>query len=969
MSDARWQRVDDLFHAAVDRDGTAREAFLRDACGDDAALYAEITSLVAAHDSEPEVAIDRLGEHMAADWASHAVKSDRAALIGRRVDRYQVVAHLGSGGMGEVYRATDSVLGRDVALKVLAPALHADVDFRRRLEKEARAASSLNHPTIVTVYEIGQAGSIDFVASELVDGLTLRARLDAGPPSLRELVDIGSQIGAALSTAHAAGIVHRDIKPENVMIRRDGIVKVVDFGLAKRTASRPADDPQSLGYAVTQEGIVAGTACYMSPEQALGEPLDHRSDLFSVGILLYEMATGQRPFTGSSDAALYDALLHASPPAPSTLRADLPVELDLVIGRALEKERDLRYQSAADLASDLRRLQRSSATAPLAVAPPRTAGRINRWRTVAVVTVLVAAALATALALSLSTRRAPADAATTRFLVGPPPNVRFATTGLVAASMTFAVSPDGRSVAYAAGPIGQPPRLWLRSLDSVEATAIDDTTGASFPFWSPDSRSVAFFTGALLKRKDLGGGAPRTLTNTVIPRGGTWSIDGTILYGSGQSGIFRVPADGGTPTPVTTPDVGQGEGWHRFPQFLPDGRHFLYLAGSNGSSGARTLYAGSLDDQAIKRRVMETTARASYVDPGYLLFVGNGDALMARPFAAGRLEFTGDAVQVGRQVTTSSQLDASYSVGGTTLAYAERPGAGSRLTWFDRSGQSDGTVGTPGQYLGVRLSPDGNTAAVSRVNPSENQPDIWLIDLQRGAETRVTFTPTLEMAPVWSPDGSRVLFAASPSLLQLQLFQQQVAGGGDASPVFKTEESVIPEDWSPDGQLVVYTITQPADNNGLMLLRMRDRRATPLVMTRFSEYQGRISPDGRWLAYTSQESGRPEVYLRPFPAGTSGTVISIGGGSEPSWRRDGRELFYLGPNGALIAVDLTLSTGIKASRPSELFRWNVPVDRQFNATHYAPTPDGRRFLAVAAIGDAPPAAITMVLNWATALPH
>ena len=359
MSGDRWQRVNELFHAALEREGATRDAFLREACRGDEELYADVTSLIAADAETPAIALEHLGESMAADWAAG---TERPSLVGRDVDRYQIVAHLGSGGMGDVYRATDTILGRDVALKVLAPALHADTDFRRRLEKEARAASSLNHPNIVTVYEIGQAGTIDFVASELVDGVTLRDRLAAGPLSMRDLVDIGVQVAAALATAHGSGIVHRDIKPENVMIRRDGIVKVVDFGLAKRTGPRGAGDVASAAIQLTQPGVVAGTACYMSPEQALGEAIDQRSDLFSLGILLYEMATGQRPFIGASDAAMYDALLHASPAAPTTLRDGLPVEFDLVIGRALEKDRELRYQSAADLGADLKRLQRPPAT-------------------------------------------------------------------------------------------------------------------------------------------------------------------------------------------------------------------------------------------------------------------------------------------------------------------------------------------------------------------------------------------------------------------------------------------------------------------------------------------------------------------------------------------------------------------------------------------------------------------------------
>jgi hypothetical protein len=606
--------------------------------------------------------------------------------------------------MGDVYRATDTLLGRDVALKVLTPALHADADFRRRLEKEGRAASSLNHPNIVTVYEIGQAGAIDFVASELVDGVTLRVRLETGPLPIRELVDIGGQIAAALSSAHGAGIVHRDIKPENVMIRRDGIVKVVDFGLAKRTGPRAATENPSTWLELTGTGIVAGTACYMSPEQALGEPIDQRSDLFSVGILLYEMATGHRPFDGASDAAMYESLLHAAPPAPTSVRHELPVDLDLVVGRALEKERELRYQSAADLAADLTRLQRPSSSAALAAVPRRGPRRARAWRTAAIAALLLASILAVALVV----RRPLVDSPTTRFIVGPPPNEMFTLFGRVQQSMMVSVSPDGRHLLYFANRPGARARLWVRSIDVLDAMPIDGTDGASSAFWSPDSQSIAFFVGGTLKRTELAGGTPRTLVETKIPRGGTWGRDGVILYGSADGGIFRVPAAGGDAAPVTTPDRARGESSHRFPQFLPDGRHFLYLARVEGAS---TLFVGSLD-QSVKKRLLETNARAAYAEPGYLFFLAADGALMARPFDVSRLELTGEAVQMGGRIGTSSLLDASFGLGGGTLAYAERTAAMSQLTWFDRSGQKAGAIGGAVEHLDVRLSRDGNIAAV-----------------------------------------------------------------------------------------------------------------------------------------------------------------------------------------------------------------------------------------------------------------
>ncbi len=722
--------------------------------------------------------------------------------------------------MGDVYRATDTMLGRDVALKVLTSALHDDTDFRRRLEKEARAASSLNHPNIVTVYEIGQAGTIDFVASELVDGVTVRQRLAAGGPlSMRELVDIGTQIAAALSTAHGSGIVHRDIKPENVMIRRDGIVKVVDFGLAKRTGARGAGDVASAAIQLTHPGVVAGTACYMSPEQALGENLDPRSDLFSVGIVLYEMATGQRPFIGASDAALYDALLHMSPAAPTTLRDGLPVEFDLVIGRALEKDRELRYQSAADLSADLKRLQRPAALGSAAALRP-VKPRTRRWQSAAIVALTL---IASALAIALVTRRSPSEAQTTRFMLGPPPNTVFTPVGLVPAAVTVSVSPDGRQVLYAANRPGEQRRLWLRSIDSVDAIPIDDTEGGIFPFWSPDGRSIAFATGGVLKRKDLAGGPSRTLVENVIVRGGAWNRDGVILYAAAAQGIFRVSADGGAPTAVTNPDVNRGES-HTFPQFLPDGQHFLYLTRSQGTP---RVFVGSLDGR-VSRHVLDTNARVSYAEPGFLFIVGDDGALLARRFDASRLEITGEAMPVARRVAISSVLDASFAVGGATLVYAEATAGTSQLTWFDRSGRKIGTVGGAAQHMGVRLSPDEAWAAVVRMDPSVNTPDLWLIDLARGAESRFTFRRQIDLSPVWSPDSARVAFSSKSDTnrLEFQVFERATAGGAEERPLFTSDDSTHPEDWSPDGRFLVYSTNPPAYNNDLKLLRLNDGRPT-----------------------------------------------------------------------------------------------------------------------------------------------
>jgi Tol biopolymer transport system component len=435
-----------------------------------------------------------------------------------------------------------------------------------------------------------------------------------------------------------------------------------------------------------------------------------------------------------------------------------------------------------------------------------------------------------------------------------------------------------------------------------------------------------------------------------------------IIYGTGNGGIFRIPDTGGSPSAVTTPDAAHGESAHRFPQFLPDGLHFLYLARSGEVS---TLFVGSLDGGPGKR-LLDTNARAIYAEPGYLFYLGERAALMARPFSVSSLDVTGDGVQIAGPVARSSSLDASFAIGASTLAFAGQPVEISQLTWFDRSGRPAGTVGTPGQHLGVRLSPDGRSAAITRIDRSVNTPDIWLLDLERGVETRFTSTPSLDASPVWSPDGSRIVFSSDSGGLPFKLFQRPVAGGATETRLFSSADSPYPEDWTPDGQSIVYSSNPTLRNNDLRMLRLSDLRATTLLASAFNEYQGRVSPDGRWLAYTADDSGRPEVYVRPFPSGPSAR-ISIGGGAEPAWRADGEELFYLAPDGGIISVPMTLAASAKAGKPAELFRAHLQHDQIQRGSSYAATADGHRFL-VPTLLDAPPqSSITVILNWPTAL--
>jgi Tol biopolymer transport system component len=710
---------------------------------------------------------------------------------------------------------------------------------------------------------------------------------------------------------------------------------------------------------MTHAGTVAGTLSYMSPEQALGERIDHRTDLFSLGVVLYEMATGRRPFEGASEAALYDALLHGSPPAPSSLRARLPAGLDLVIGRALEKDRELRYQSAADLGADLKRLHRPSLSAERPALLARRPASHRPWQ---LATVLALAACGV-LASLLWRRVEPAGGPDARFTLGPPPQADFTLSGTIVPAMTLTISPDGRRLVYLAGLRGEEPRLWVRPLASLDAVPLAGTEGATYPFWSPDSRSLAFFAGGALKRIDLDGGAPRTLAAGVEGRGGTWGADGEILIGSAEGPILRVAAAGGAVTPVTTLDRAQGEVWHRFPQLLPGGTRVLYLVRSG--DGRRAVHVTTLDGRATTR-LLETDVRASYSPSGHLLYMSEG-VLMARPFDPERLQLSGEPAQVAAAVATSSAQDASFAISDTgVLVHATRTRAPGRLTWLDRAGRTQGVLGEVQDYLGLRRSPDGRTIAITRVDASTNAPDLWLLDVGRGVSSRFTFDPWIDVAPAWSPDGTAIVFASS-RLGSFQFFRRPAAGGLEETVFFQEGPSKYPDDWSPDGRYIVYS-TDPSRGYDLAMLRVADRQVLPLVATRFNEAQGRISPDGRWLAYTSDETGRPEVHVRGFPSGAVHVQLSSEGGSEPVWRGDGRELFYVAEDGRLVAVEVR-SGGrtFEPGPPRVLFQTSAVRPRVPYVTRYAATADGQRFLFNVPVGAPAPPAITVTLDWRHAI--
>ncbi len=876
---------------------------------------------------------------------------------GTHLGPYEILTPLGAGGMGEVYRARDSKLKREVALKVLPELFVLDGQRMARFEREAQVLASLNHPNIAVIYGAEEANGVHALAMELVEGPTLAERIRQEPVAADEGLPIAKQIAEALEYAHEKGIIHRDLKPANIKLTRDGQVKVLDFGLAKALDTNTSDSSIStsptISTAATRAGTLLGTAAYMSPEQAKGKAVDRRADIWAFGCVLFEMLAGKPAFDGETITDTLAAVVRAEPEWELLPKA-VPRRISELLHRCLQKDVKQRLQAIGE-ARILLEKPGGDAEAEATITPEAKSTREHRLMGALAGAVFLAAILG-----FLYVNRAEDPARVIRATIQPAANSDFSLDGHASG---FALSPDGKRLAYIASRPDGKRALWVRAMDASSAQPLASTEGAGHPFWSPDSRFIAFFADGKLKKIDASGGPPFVLCEALTGRGGTWNAAGVIVFTpSGNAPLYRVDAAGGAATEVTKLDSSRGESSNRWPFFLPDGKHFLYLAGSPyvpKDAASNEIRVGSLDSKESKL-LLHTRSEATY-SSGHLLFLRQ-NSLMAQAFDARRMELTGEANPVANDVQEDEpRAHGLFSASQNgLLTYAEGFGSIKRqLIWLDRSGKNLGELTRADSYDDVRFSPEGNRLALTVQTGGR---DIWIEDISRAVKTRLTFgsaSSQSDESPVWSPDG-RWLAYDSFRGGKYGLYKKAADGSGNEEILLEAgDQPRFVTDWSADGQIAYYEMAQGVWNIW-MLPMSGDKRPYPFVKLPFSSVFGRFSPDGKWLAYCSAESGRMEVYVVSFPSATSKRQISSDGGCQAIWRRDGKEIFYVATDNKIMAADVrkaasSLQIGtakpLFETRPSRTGGWVYDI-----------TPDGQRFL-VNYLPEQPGRGITLVVNW------
>ncbi len=889
-----------------------------------------------------------------------------ALAAGTRLGPYEIIDTLGAGGMGEVYRARDTRLDRTVAVKVLSGHLSDNPDLKQRFEREARAISALQHPNICVLHDVGSQNGTDYLVMEFLEGETLADRLRRGALPLDQFWKIAIEVAAALDRAHRAGVVHRDLKPGNIMLTKSG-TKLLDFGLAKTAgaafATSAANSPSlsvfsaamtrsSPASPLTSAGSIVGTVQYMSPEQIEGRDVDARSDIFSFGLVLYEMLTGARAFDGKTPASVVASILALEPKPVRSLKPEVPAPLERVVKHCLEKDPDLRFQSAHDLKLQLE-LVSEIPEAAVTTAPVSS----SRFRTLSWAAALAAIIVAIVLGFLYSQTRTQPQYSTHSYLLAPDKSqYNF----LANSSGPVVISPDGRRIAFiATKPDAAENVLWVQPLNSPTAQPMAGTEDAMYPFWSYDSRYVGFFADGKLKKLDAGGGPPQALCDAPAGRGGAWNQDDVILFtASTGAGLSRVSAAGGTPVPVTEVDGKKGQLSHRWPVFLPDGKHYLfYIQGSSGVEDSG-IYLGSLDSK-IRNLLVHSESSADFAD-GYLLFVRDS-TLMAQKLNVRKLQLEGNAVPIADHIAVNTSTFRSIftvSANGTLLFMGGGGSSGAQLAWYNREGQKQSLAAPEvALYRQPALSPDGKRLAVGIEVGSAN--DIWVIDLQRQTKTRITFGPGRAGYPVWSPDGKWIYYSLWRG--QSHIYRRAADGTGNEETVLATDGVVeTPSSISPDGKYLAYWRHELGKNSDVYVLPLfGDRKPLPQVANNFQNVLPRFSPDGKWLAYVSNETGRWELYIAPF-LGTGKYQVSTAGGGWSSWRGDGRELFYYS-GGALYAVDVRENgPALELGTPHVLIK--VPAVAGPEGPFVASS-DGKRLLMNTTVEPKGIQSLTLVNNW------
>jgi len=901
---------------------------------------------------------------------------------GTKLGPYEIVSPLGAGGMGEVYRARDTRLDRTVAIKILPAHLSDNPEAKQRFDREARAISSLNHRNICTLYDVGRQDEMDYLVMEFLEGETLASHLAKGRLPLDQVLKCGVEICEGLEKAHKTGVVHRDLKPGNIMLTKTG-AKLMDFGLAKAVTgpppfsgltatldgawaggtgggegARPSQDP------LTARGTIVGTFQYMSPEQVEGKEAEARSDIFALGAVLYEMATGKRAFEGKTTASVIAAVLERDPAPISVTQPMSPPALDHVVKTCLAKDPDERFQTVHDVKLQLKWMAEGGSQASMSL--PLVSRHSHREWIAWAIAVLALTLLTVSLGY-LSKARQPQPLVTASIL--PPEGAQFISLEIEGGAP--AISPDGKKLVFVARDKSGDAMLWLRPVDSVNARQLPGTNGGGHPFWSPDSRFIGFFTPLKLAKVDTSGGSIQTICESTLGRGGSWSKDGVILFTPNTADVlYRVSTTGGTAVPATQFEASGSENSHRWPQFLPDGKHFLFFVRSSQGPDFTGTYVGALDSKE-HHLILHNDYRAVFVQPGYLLSVRE-QLLVAQPFDLRNFSVTGDAAPIAEHIALHGGTSAAMFSASDNGVLAYETGAsqvtGWDLVWYDRSGKRLATVGT-NFFQTPALSPDGTKLAVGITDGRFGTSDIWFFDLVRSTKTRLTFDPSSELNPVWMPDGQSLIFSSNKTGTA-HIYRMPIQGTGATETLLATEGAYeFPQSVCRDGRYLLYERRMSQDKRKYDIWALPlfgEGKPFPLVQSDFDHLRPTFSPDCKWVAYTSNETGQSEVYITHFPDGAGKRQASTDGGLSPRWRGDGKELFFIAPQTRdLLSISVAPEgAGLQLGAPHILFQTHA-VSFRFGPLDVRA--DGQRFLVNGNNMDAGSAPITLLVNWETEL--